>query len=238
MEKEILAEFGLTSNETKIYMILLKAGGSTIGDIVKNTGFHRRSIYDSLERLIEKGLVGFVIDGKKKYYEVVNPKKFIDIMKEREENFLSIYPKLLKSYKTSKSKQEVIVLRGVEGLKSMFEDWINEKVTVRIFGATGRAQEHLKYYFPGHHKRRLKIGIKLYEIYNQELRGKDITKHELAEIRFLPKEFSSPATVAIYGDNVAIFLYSEEPLAIVIKNKEISQGFKNYFRLLWKIAKK
>jgi hypothetical protein len=43
----------------------------------------------------------------------------------------------------------------------------------------------------------------------------------------------------IYGDKVAIIHWSKErPFAILINEKDIAQGYRNYFELLWKGAKK
>ena len=43
--------------------------------------------------------------------------------------------------------------------------------------------------------------------------------------------------INIYGDKTAIILWAKVPVAIVIKHPEITQGYKNYFELLWEIAK-
>ena len=60
-----------------------------------------------------------------------------------------------------------------------------------------------------------------------------------AEIRYLPEKYSGPAATNIYGDKVAIILWSKEnPLAIVIKNKEIAESYKKFFELMWRISKK
>jgi len=57
-------------------------------------------------------------------------------------------------------------------------------------------------------------------------------------VRFLPEKYSNPVSINIYSDKIALILWSrEEPLAILIKNKEISRGYRKYFELLWKIAK-
>ena len=45
--------------------------------------------------------------------------------------------------------------------------------------------------------------------------------------------------INIYGEKVAIILWSKEnPFAITIKNKGISEGYRKHFELLWRIAKK
>ena len=62
--------------------------------------------------------------------------------------------------------------------------------------------------------------------------------HKNIDIKTLPKEYMSPAEINIYGDNVAIILWDEVPQAFVIKNKKIADSFMQYFKLMWKVAKK
>jgi len=55
----------------------------------------------------------------------------------------------------------------------------------------------------------------------------------------LPEKYASPLAISIYGNKVAIIMWSKEnPFAVVITQKEISEGYKKYFELLWRIAKK
>ena len=44
----------------------------------------------------------------------------------------------------------------------------------------------------------------------------------------------SRITFGAYGNKVIIFFWSEVPVAIRIKNKEIKDSFKKHFELLWK----
>ena len=66
MDKNIqnLVNLGLTEGEAKVYTALLGTGSSTVGPIVKASGVASSNIYDILERLIEKGLVSFIIKSK------------------------------------------------------------------------------------------------------------------------------------------------------------------------------
>ena len=63
-------------------------------------------------------------------------------------------------------------------------------------------------------------------------------KIPLADIRYIPEKYASPVAVNIYGDKTAIILWAKEPIAIVIKNQEIAEGYRNYFEIMWKIGKK
>ena len=60
MNTEYLEELGLTNAEAKIYIALLELGSSQAGKITEKTGIHRRTVYDAIERLIEKGLISYI----------------------------------------------------------------------------------------------------------------------------------------------------------------------------------
>jgi sugar-specific transcriptional regulator TrmB len=69
-EKEkILEELGLSKNETKVYLALLELGLSSLKDITSKSGVHRTNVYDSLKRLVKKGLVSHVTKDNKTAYE-------------------------------------------------------------------------------------------------------------------------------------------------------------------------
>ena len=57
-------------------------------------------------------------------------------------------------------------------------------------------------------------------------------------MRYLPSKYASPMAINIYGDKTAIIHWAEKPVTVVIKSKEITDGYKNYFEILWGIAKK
>jgi hypothetical protein len=42
----------------------------------------------------------------------------------------------------------------------------------------------------------------------------------------------------VYGDRIAVILLSEQdPIAIVIQNQTIADGYRKYFEILWQAAK-
>ena len=142
---------------------------------------------------------------------------------------------MLAFYKQTKEKQETNFYKGKKGLKTVFEDQIETKKEILILGASSLAYEVLQFYFKWFDKRRKENKIKTKIIFNKTNKK---LKIPLAEIRYLPQKYTSPLAINIYGDKVAIILWSKEnPLAIVIKNKEISEGYRKYFEVMWKTAK-
>ena len=237
MDKSFLEEAGLTRGESEVYLALIDVGQTPAGEIAEKTGMHRRSVYDALSRLIEKGLVSYVVMKDKKFFEAANPEKLMDIIKESEEKINSIMRELKDKYKQSKIKEEVTVFRGKDGLKTLFDDQIKTGHEILILGASTTANEMLKYYFMEYDKKRVKQHIKVKIIFSESVK----VKHEkvpLAEIRYLSDEFSGPAATNIYGNNVVIIHWSEKPIGILITSEGIANAYRKYFDLIWKIAKK
>ncbi|MDO8628390.1 MAG: helix-turn-helix domain-containing protein, partial [Nanoarchaeota archaeon] len=86
MKTGILRELGLSDNEIKIYLHLLKAGVVTAYDISQKTGIYRVHVYDKLEKLMDKGFVTSLYQGPKKFFQAASPEKiqhYIDEKKKR-----------------------------------------------------------------------------------------------------------------------------------------------------------
>jgi len=217
-----IEEAGLTRTEALVYKALIELGPSLAGQIARRTGLHRRSVYDAAEMLIKKGLIGYMLKNNRRFFEAVNPARLLEILEEKKEKIAGIMPELEKQFQEKKEKQETNFYKGKNGLKSVFEDQLAEKKEILILGASTEFSNVLPFYFKWYDERRKKERIKARIILSS--REKKL-KAPLSEARFLPEKYSNPVAVNIYADKVAIILWSkEQPLAIVIKNKEISDG--------------
>ena len=244
MKKEILKELGLSKNEIKIYLALLRSGSAPAGKITKEIGIHRRNVYDSLERLMKKGLVGFVVKDKTKHFEAVNPYRFLDMIHEekekidkKEKNVSSMLTDLLAMKGTPKNGKSVLILSGVKGIKNVLEDVLRTGQENLVLGAH-KPPAPIKNYLERFHKKRMRMGIKEKLIFNKSDSGRasDLSKMPHTKIKYLSKEYDGNVSVNIYGDKVAILMWSE-PMAILIENKEIAKIFRSYFNALWEMHK-
>lgn len=231
--EHILREMGLTESEANVYLALLKNGPSLAGAISRKTGIHRRNIYDITERLIKKGVIGYMLKNNRRLFEAVNPEKFVEILKEKESGLMEGLPMLKEMYASTKEKQETLFYKGVEGLKSVFQDQLEDNKEVLILGASKSAFDVLPFYFKWYDKDRVKKRIKARIISSEEL-GKKIP---LAEIRYLPQKYANPLAINIYKDKVSIILWKKSPIAIVIKEKEVADSYRKYFELMWGVAR-
>ncbi len=52
----------------------------------------------------------------------------------------------------------------------------------------------------------------------------------------MPKGMKTPAAVDIFANNVATLVLKPKPLVFLITSKEVSDSYREFFKMLWKIA--
>ena len=239
MEEKALQEFGLTANESKVYLFLLGSGTSTISEIADKIAIHRVNIYDLLKRLTEKGLVSFVVEGRHKIFSATEPSFLLKSIMEKEDLLQKILPSLEARRRVAQSKNSVRVFQGKNGIKAILEDMLRQRRTISVYGAQGSFAKILPVYFKQFNRRRLKEKIRIKIIHSEKVRKwRQKNPIEFSSVRFLSEAYDSPSTTFVYGSKTAIIMWVFTPIGILIESKELSKSYQNFFDLLWKIARK
>ena len=209
MSLEILRKIGLSEGEIKVYSSLLDLGQSSLNNIHEKTGIERRNIYDILNKLIERGLVGYVLENKKRIFNITHPNKLVGYLEEKKHELDKLkyelqveIPAILQRFESKKYKINAAIYRGTNGVKSIYEDILNFKEHYFIGG--GRyVMKNLPHYWENFNLRRIKAKIKFYNLIRYELKT-EIKQLPYEHIKILPKEFSgNPNVIFIWGGKVA-----------------------------------
>ena len=80
MDTENLERAGLTKTEADVYLVLLRLGTTSTGDVIKQGKVSRSKVYDVLERLKRRGLATEVTKNNVKYFEATDPDRIIDYL--------------------------------------------------------------------------------------------------------------------------------------------------------------
>lgn len=235
--KEIINKLkflGLTKIEAKIYLVLLKLGMSKAGQISKEIQINRTTTYDSLRRLLDKGLVSYVVQANTKVYEATNPEIILELVKEKEKEAKSIIPQLKEIYKRPKRKKDVTLYYGYKGVKSVFQDILREGKEILVLDDEGGFSSKMPYYAPHYIREIEKKKIPIKHIVRE---GVKINSTKTTKVRHISKKTKSFSAMDIYGDKVAIIIWTEPPEAVIIKNKTAADSFRSYFEELWKNSK-
>ncbi len=241
MAKKALLDIGLTAVEADVYLSLLEIGSTTAGAIVKKTGLHRATVYTVIQRLIEQGLVHYVMKVNHRFFQATDPDKFLDVIREKEESVKKALPKLRLLKELGAEKQHAAVYEGSEGVKSVYDMMARELKSGDVhmcFGApAGRSQMWIEY-FDSFSTVLNKKGVSEKIIFNEDaVESIAQCKKRGYDVRVLPKEYLTPTSVDIFGNKTAFVIWTRKPVGFVVDSKEFAGSFRNYFELLWGIAR-
>jgi len=232
----VLKKVGLNDGEIKVYLALLKLGSVNVHKIKLETKLHRTSIYDFLDKLLNKGLVSSVIKNNINYYQATEPEKLIRHVEDLSSQINKIIPELKKIRSSSQDEVIVEVYRGIEGFKTVLKDMLSTKSDLIWLGVD--EEKFIKTFsetvIRQHVRRQKELGIKERILTSDET--KIIYDTGTATYRFVPNKFFDPTPIAAYSDRVMNLVW--EPLTIVLmKNRELADSYRKHFEQLWKLGK-
>lgn len=241
MDTTCLLKAGLTSREIKVYLALLEIGLTTTGPLVKKAGVSNSKIYETLERLINKGLASFVIISKIKHFQASDPQMLLRFLEYRKSEVEQIIPFLRRKQHLAKTKQESVVYEGLRGVKASFENVLSslqegdEYYVFTLGEELGSLQ--LQRFFKKFHKRRREEGIGIKLIAYDKLRPIFAEHYKECGLNVRYTNLKLPTGIFIYGDNVLTTVWNDLPSAFVISSKDNADRYRVFFKDVWKMAK-
>jgi len=127
MDTSIFEELGLTHTEIKVYLTLLELGSSSAGSILEKSGLPNSTIHRDLNSLIKKGLINFILQGKRKIYQATKPEHFFEFIDDKKRRFSEILPELKEKQNLPKEQETASVYKGLRGIKEVYSIMINTK---------------------------------------------------------------------------------------------------------------
>ncbi len=251
MDLEILRQIGLTENAIKVYSLLLDEGGLGIDRIHANTGIERRHLYDILGKLQNAGLVGFAIEGKRKKYSATHPSRLVNFVEEKEDEIgkvkadvTDILPDLVGRFEKRKAETKVDIYRGVNGMKTIFEETLQHRENYYIAGNWGIVRFMPKGFWDRYNAKRIRSKVVWWDLVDQGHAWKEFgvkemdTEEQYYHYRVMPFKVASPHVIFIYGNVSVQVIWQENPIAVRIESKTLADSYRKYFWYLWKLAGK
>src|SRR3989338_7094178 len=228
MYEELFRESGLSVNEARVYESLLEVGELSVQEISFKCGVHRLNVYDSLNKLVGKGLASEGVIKSQKYFKAAPPRRLVDLLQGKVARLTQALPELEAKFSTFVEKDEIYLYKGIEGFKNYLQDILRTRETVYFMGAKAFwLDPRLKHYVSRFNKERRKLGIKFVHIFDCEVKEKvpEILKLVGKPYKFLPKKYSSQMAIDIFGPYVVTFVgvdvgrLQDQPLQLVTKSK-------------------
>ncbi|EKE21884.1 MAG: Transcriptional regulator, TrmB [uncultured bacterium] len=247
--REKLKALGLSYNEQRVYLSLIKIGETSVGDIIKDINAHRQSVYNALEELEEKDLV---IKNKKNgtnHYKISNPDEFLNNLKKKELIAKQLGEEISEELSKSKHEHEINVFDGRGKIRHFFfnrdkklpkgselcviSNYANKYK--EVLGGEFLSKEYNQLLI----KRNLNIKIISSELFREEFTklSEELGNIKNRKIKFVPNDLINPMATEIWEDGISFSSFEKDWFVIEIKNAFFAKSYKTYFDFLWKTAK-
>lgn len=240
----IFRDLGFSEREIKVYLALLELGATTVGPIAAKTRLQHSKVYQTLEKLIDRGLVSFIIKSKTKHFQAQDPKQILNILKEKEKRFSEILPILKEKQQFSKEKQIATVYEGYKAIKSMFDFILEDLNSKSYYYVFAFKDDYLTSKLASRFLRNIHMQLSEKKVDDRLIANISIKKgfeKNYSDIKGIKYKFTSinlPLGLMIVDNRVINWLWGERPTAVEIVSKQIAQQYKKFFLEIWKIAKK
>jgi sugar-specific transcriptional regulator TrmB len=153
--KDELSRFGLTSNQSKVYIFLGKYGSKTAPEVCKSLKLPRTETYHLLTSLQNKGVVSATFQHPIRFSAVpldkaiwilVNAEKErVNTLEKQEKNITELWNTIPEFVTTSVTKEDKFqMLQGINQINSKIKEMVGN--TKRNFFVLGSEKDYLKFY--------------------------------------------------------------------------------------------
>lgn len=237
---QVFESIGFQKNEILIYLDLIRTGGSSAHEVSKRTKIHRSNVYDTLNKMIKKGIVIQSVEKKVKKFHPISPKNLLNYVKQKEYDLQKIIPEIEKIQgKPPPKKRRIAMSEGIRSFRIILNNLLEKNQEILVYGIPKGVSDIVGGFINEFHKKRVKKKIKMFHIYNKDAkkRIKYLNSMEYTEAKYLPSIFNTNIMTMICGDVVLLTFWDDPIFTIVIENKAIADTYKNYFNIFWNEAK-
>ncbi len=238
---EQLKGIGLTDGEAKVYLALSHLGSSTVGPIVKRAQVAYSNVYEILDRLMEKGVVSYVVRGKRRHFQAATPRNLLEYLDEREaavraqrEALRAILPQLEGMQRLAR-ESEVEVFSGRKALRTAYQKLLGD----------GSAHSFLYIHDEAYAKEADLFYLSVLDIVkrvpsrgvgNERYRSSDFYRRAShVKTRFVG--FPIPGNIDVSGERILIVSWEGTVTGILIHSPQVAKNFLAYFEQVWKAGK-
>lgn len=234
-----LIEFGLSRNESKVYLAALELGETTISRIARKSKVKRATTYLAVNALQARGFLSASKKGKRTVYFAQHPKKLIESFDERRESMMRVIPELLAISNAIDVKPKIQYFEGKAGVEEVFKDilrssgkevleWYSESYITdfdeRFFAS---------YFTPERVKRNIHVRAILPD--NPSIRKREARNlQELRQTKLLdPAKYHIRMELNVYDKRKVNIVSFKEEFGIILESEIIHDSLKNLFELMW-----
>ena len=246
---KLIEPFGLTEEESRVYLYLLKHGFATALSLSRALKIGRTKIYRIIDLLKRLKLVVQKVDERGAKFSATHPSKFQQIVTEREQSIQALkksVPDLISHLSSimpeTTEKSKVLYYEGIEGLEQVSYNIVHADGLLRVF-----EMEHLDSFLAFDFSESVRRKLIENKVFTRDLTNKkelpgytDVTEliEKYSEFRYInPDKLKINFEVLIYNDIYATYTYKDKKIFCVeIYNEQLAQMQKQIFDFIWEQA--
>lgn len=240
-----LEGFGLSEKEARVYIALLPYRDIGSSKLIRATGLHGQFVYDSLQKLEEKGLAKHVVQNGRKKFSANTPSRILSLLDEKRLSASAIVKQLQQRFVGAR-EQDFEVYQGdsafVAHQFALLERQPRDSVIDVIASESERYQSTIE--AEGLWDEYLRI-LKEKNIQTRYL-GSEVQRERLQLLektqpwtyRILPGNATGLMNTDIWHDNITLNTFGDPVLSLTITGKEITDGYREFFQAVWNLSKK
>lgn len=242
-QQKIADAIGLSEYQAKLYFAGLCFNQATISSLARKAGIPRTAAYEPIESLIKQGFISVTKVNKRKYYKSVDPKKLLTIFEGRKSILKESIKNITQKIDASSEDLAVTYYPGVAGLLTAGKIFLEESNT-KLWKTFENPEAVLK-----------EVGVEYNDHYMAErinkgifgrviMPGKNLSgvlknylkkdKEQLRETLLIsPDLYPIESSIAVADDMVIMFSALNEPITLLIKNKQIANTISSIHDMIW-----
>lgn len=239
MDPGILEDIGFTNAEIKVYIALLELGQVTAGPIIERSGLQSSVVHATLNKLLSKGLLSCVKEGRRNHYCASNPKHIVEYINEKRERYEKALPELLLKQQMAHKAPIITSFKGIRGIKELLYELLDAQGKEHhTFGSAKRSLMMGEGWWLAYHRKRAQRNIHAKLLFNESLSQWMAARgYPAAQVRYTKKGFEPLTETIIRGDKIGIVLWIDEPIGTLIHSSEAAKSYDAFFTMLWGSAK-
>jgi sugar-specific transcriptional regulator TrmB len=247
MEQELMS-LGLTWNEVKVYMSLMRLGETQVGGIINDLKVHRQIAYNALDALEKRGMVQKTMKNGIAHFKVSDPDVIVEDLQKKELMAKRLSETIKKEMKKINREHQINIYNGREGARRYFlQEFKKLPVGGTSYVMNATSERHVEIlgedFIRGpYNKIRNERQIHTVHIMSEKNRSDDDkyikkTNPHLRDRKFLPYENMNPVATLIWNESVGFMSIKDDIFIIEIIDKNFRDSYKEHFDMLWNIAK-
>ena len=247
VDEKVLESAGLTTEQARVYLVLLESGLSPARHIASKTNLGRALTYKILGQLLTLQLAEKKkFSGRAALFAPNHPERLKTLLEERKKGLEQMgfalqtaFGSLTSAFNLLRGKPNVQFFEGVEGLKKIYDDILDTNQEIRVISSPiEEGRKEILHLIREQIKKQVALNIKTKAITplgKQEI-ATPVTEDEkyLITRKIVPKEeLHIPAQIIIFGDKVAITNFRETIINVLIESKYVAETFRIMFEYMW-----